>query len=121
MVAFGAKRTCRDHRWRIDPAWMTHLCHRRPIFAVMHNVTFLPTTMWYGVILGRSGAHEATRVHHAARRCGGRVAARVTGAGGGPYLSARGPGSDRLTAATGRARIIGRAAPQWLCRGAKSH
>jgi len=23
MVAFGAKRTCRDHRWRIDPAWMT--------------------------------------------------------------------------------------------------
>jgi hypothetical protein len=40
MFAFGAKRTCRDRRRRINPTLMTHLCHSTITFAVMQQQRF---------------------------------------------------------------------------------
>jgi hypothetical protein len=46
LSAFGAKRTCTIVWLGLPWSLMTHHCHRRANFAVMHNVAFPPTTMW---------------------------------------------------------------------------
>jgi hypothetical protein len=38
MFAFGAKRTCRDRRRRINPTLMTQSGHERRAFAAMHGL-----------------------------------------------------------------------------------
>jgi len=56
---------------------MTHLCHSIFNFAAMHR-SFFKQTAWYCAAPNvRTAAHEAPRVHHAARRRGGGMAAHI--------------------------------------------
>src|SRR6516162_3179115 len=81
-----------------------------------------PTASEISVIMLKSELpHEASnpvskkkaRVHHAAPRGSGRLAARGARARTWPHLSPRVPGA-RPTAYAGRIGIIGRVASQWL-------
>jgi hypothetical protein len=57
LSAFGAKRTCRDRRWRIHRTRLTHSGHGQANFPVMHNATFqcVPNT---------TCPEELRRLHH---------------------------------------------------------
>src|SRR5262249_7223420 len=76
LSALGAKRTSGERRGTPIRTKMTHLRHQRAIFAVMHSGVRVQRCGNVRPLSLRRGLHEATRVHIAARRCGGRVAAR---------------------------------------------
>jgi hypothetical protein len=59
----------------VDRAAFDHLRHQRAMFAVMHSGVRVQRCGNVRQLSLRRSAHEATRLHHAARRRSGSVAA----------------------------------------------
>src|SRR5262245_25893637 len=77
LSAFGAKRTWRDRRWRIDRSLMTQSGHERAAFAAIHGTDLIYSARF----LGLGQPDETARAHLCPQRRG-RMAARGARAAG---------------------------------------